>query len=647
MTAKQYLALILILTQCLLGSIAAASTLEQQRKNFVAAEGALKKGQMGRYQQLRKKLQGYALLPYLDFDELTTKLATVSNKQARLFLQSYNNTPLAERFQVRWLNHLARHRRWQSYLDFYSPQRSITRQCHYLNALIHTGQADIALPGVEAIWLHGKSRPRACDPVFRAWEKAGLRTTGLTWKRIRLAMEKGQWRLARYLGKTLDNNDRAWLQRWIDIHRQPKRVLRHQDFQQAHPYREVMLAHTVQRLSRWDSLQAREIWQKIQKRYNFNPLQILLTERRLTRAMVRNTEPEAYRFITNVQPCTHDTLLQEARIRAALLKQDWAQVANWIDQLPAHSRDSERWRYWKARALAETGDANAQQLFEELSRQRSYYGFLAADRVGNDYHLLHAETEIDPDFLQQLVAKPSVRRAYELFALNRWIDARREWRYATGKLSKEQLLSAAKLAQQRGWLDQAIFTLARSGYWDDLELRFPLQHRKLVEKHAGKQQLDKAWVYAVIRQESAFMQDAHSSAGAMGLMQLMPATARHVARSIKGQPTPRKAQLLQPRINIALGSTYLRQMKDKLDDSQILATAAYNAGPHRVKRWLPQDTLPADIWIELIPFKETQGYLKRVLTYTAIYESRLGQKPIRLSKRMRAIKPAPIKVAAR
>ena len=135
------------------------------------------------------------------------------------------------------------------------------------------------------------------------------------------------------------------------------------------------------------------------------------------------------------------------------------------------------------------------------------------------------------------------------------------------------------------------------------------------------------------------MDDARSHAGAMGLMQLMPATARNVARDVLKRKPPRSRELFNPDVNIALGSAYLGQVKGQLGNSAVLATAAYNAGPHRVTRWLPERTLPADIWIELVPFSETRGYLQRVLAYTVIYEKRMGKTPTRLNQRLHPVPP--------
>jgi soluble lytic murein transglycosylase len=196
------------------------------------------------------------------------------------------------------------------------------------------------------------------------------------------------------------------------------------------------------------------------------------------------------------------------------------------------------------------------------------------------------------------------------------------------------LLKASKLAHRFGWYDRAIVTMAQAGYWDDLEMRFPLAHQKLVLKHATQQKINPAWAFAIIRQESAFTPDARSGAGAMGLMQLMPRTARQVARSMRLR-RPGRYDLINITTNVRLGVGYLKKVFDKFNGNSVLATAAYNAGGYRVKQWLPETgSIPADIWVEQVPFSETQDYLKRVLVYTIIYEKRLGLESVPLIKRM-------------
>ena len=195
------------------------------------------------------------------------------------------------------------------------------------------------------------------------------------------------------------------------------------------------------------------------------------------------------------------------------------------------------------------------------------------------------------------------------------------------------MLMAAQLAHDWSWHDRAIMTLMQADYWDDLEKRFPLAHRDLVQTNAKLHGVEAAWTFAIIRQESAFTEDAKSHAGAMGLMQLMPATAKQVAHNL--QVRFHRNDLLDASTNVMLGVSFLRRMLDQFKGNKVLATAAYNAGGHRVTKWLPKEgSIPADLWVELVPFNETRDYCKRVLTYTVIYEQRLGQRPVPLIERM-------------
>jgi len=631
---------------CLLSMLntqVAAKTVQQ--KVFLEAEKALINGQTHKLQQLKLKLAGYPLLPYLDYQALKRKLSSANEAEVKNFLQRYKGTPIADTMRRHWLDHLARQSRWKAYRSVYTPQGNIRRQCQYMHALIKTGSSDKAWPKIEKIWLHGKSRPSACDSVFKAWENAGKRTTELTWKRINLAMEAGQWRLARYLGKSLSNKDNVWLKRWIRIHQNPKAVLRVQDFSKTHPYREIMLSHAIRRMARFDGLESKRLWSVVKPRYEFDADLTYKTSRRIALALERKEGPDAYNFVKSLKPKADDDRLHAAHLHAALLRQDWPQVLLDLKQWPAASQQKLRLRYWRARALLGTGQQQvANTILSELAKERSYYGFLAADLIDSPYHLAHSDTPITAADHNAVITQAGVQRALELHALGRDVNARREWRYATKGFNKAQLKAAAKIAQSIDWHDQAIFTLAKTKYWDDLELRFPVEHTQWVEQQAQKLQLDDAWIYAVMRQESAFMRDARSHVGAMGLMQLMPATARSVARKLKQKP-PSKTAILKVQNNIKLGSNYLKQLLDRHDNSPVLATAAYNAGPHRVDKWIPNQTLPADVWVDLVPYKETRRYVRRVLSYMVIYDKRLGKKPTRLQYRMAPIQAAGSKIA--
>lgn len=624
-----------------------AASLQQQRIWFADAEQAIRDGDQARYRYLKKKLRHYPLLPYLELADLKSRLSQVKKVEIKRFLQRHKNTPVADMLRRSWLNHLVREDRWRDYLVFYTPQRSVTRQCHRLTALIKTGQTRKAWPEVKKIWLHGKSRPSACDPVFNAWENAGKLTTSLRWQRIELALEARQWRLAQYLGKPLSNRDTVWLKRWIRLHRNPRNLQREQDFLSKHPYREKMLGHAVRRMAALHGLEALHLWNSIKSRYPFSKAQRDRTERRIALAIERNPSRLAYDFINRLKVRETDERLHIARLRAGLLREDWPRILQHLSAWSKTGKSTERWQYWYARALDGVGKTSqAQSVWRKLAKDRSYYGFMAADRTNVNYYLAHADTPVTAKNHRTINRLPGIQRAFEWHSLKEDVKARREWHYATKSMDKKQLKAAATLAEEKGWHDRAIFTLAKTGYWDDLQLRFPLRHRELVYENAQQYRLEPNFVFAIIRQESAFMRDARSHAGAMGLMQLMPATARHVARDYLNEKAPSKSALLQAEVNIGLGTAHLRQLMDRFDNNPILVTAAYNAGSHRVKRWLPDKKMPADIWIELVPFKETHGYLRRVMAYSVIYDKRLGRKLTKLKHRMKAVDNADILLAA-
>jgi soluble lytic murein transglycosylase len=254
---------------------------------------------------------------------------------------------------------------------------------------------------------------------------------------------------------------------------------------------------------------------------------------------------------------------------------------------------------------------------------------MAAQMLGTPYQLNHnplLQTEADKAALAQL---PAFVRIKELLALERYYDARSEWNLAISTLTPDQIHTAAHLARDWGWYDQGIRGAISSQRWNDMQLRFPNPLPHLFEQHARNRAIDPAWAVAIARQESAFWMQARSHAGALGLMQLMPATARATAKR-HNIPLKSLSLLSEPDTNIQLGTAYLSQMAERFDGNLAYASAAYNAGPSRVSQWLEaRGELPLDIWIETIPFDETRNYVQNVLAFRVIYE-RLAERPVTL-----------------
>lgn len=628
--------LVVLTTMLPLAPVSAAmesARLLEQRQLFPQAERLLRDKKIQAYRALEPRLVDYPLYPYLVFKELQPRLGTASKEEVRAFLDRYADTPLASTLRRGWLKLLYKRRDWSGFLADYQPTGNASMRCRHLFALFQSGDSKGAMDQVPSLWKVGHSQPSACDPIFKKWREAGRLTKDLVWSRIRLAMNSGHPGLADYLTRYLPIGERPLVDQWRRIREKPSRVT--SGIESNHPMVPEIVAYGVQRWARRDPQRAAAAWKQLRKARTYTPDQIADTERTIGLALARHDQPDARGWLSGLDDRGADTLVRETLALLALKERDWHGAVSWIDRLDQKSRNSERWRYWRARGLEQMGQIDpAMDLFEVLSRNRGFYGFLAADRAQRDYVLNDAPTRVSDAGLDRVAALPGIRRARELYLLGRNLDARREWYQMSRRLKGEDLAAAAVIAHRWGWHDRAILTVARTGQFDDISLRFPLAYREPVLKQSRNQALDPAWVYAVMRQESAFAHDARSPKGAMGLMQLMPRTARQVAKRAKTRLRGRDA-LYQPDTNIRLGSSYLRTLLDELGDHPALATAAYNAGPHRVKKWLPEDgEQPADLWIEEIPFRETRDYLRRVFAYTAIYERRLGDKGIRLSQRL-------------
>ncbi|MGB0712670.1 MAG: transglycosylase SLT domain-containing protein [Gammaproteobacteria bacterium] len=621
-------------------SSAPSDPLVAQRADFLAAEQALKQGDGRRYATLKKLLVDYPLYPYLEHAELDGRLSRAKAEEVASFLSRYADVPVSHRLRGRWLALLKRRGDWKAYLEFARESRYPGRECTRLWALTRVGRTEEAMAQVAPLWNVGKSQPKACDPLFALWRKGGGISADLAWSRLGKAMGRGQISLARYLVRYLDKPDKAIADAWIRLRAAPRRVLTDRRLRSDTPRVRTALVYGLRRLARRDVEKAAAAWGRLGDRYRFSPEQQARVLGAIGSELAEEGDGSARDWFLKVPEGASTADIRAQAVKAALVAEDWDSVLEWIGRMDREQRNEDNWRYWAARAHEARGDEHeANKVYAGLSLTRGFYGFLAADRIGVSYTMGDEPIQVTPAVAHATENAPGVLRARELHRLGRSLDARREWRDAVAAMDNTQKAAAARVADGWGWHDQAIFTAAKAGEFDDLRLRFPLAFRSKVSRHAGRQKIDMAWVYGVMRQESAFAHDARSSAGAMGLMQLMPATARDVARNLRFRLRGTR-QLFVPDTNIKLGTRYLRMMLDDLDQHPVLATAAYNAGPHRAKRWRPKDRMvPADIWIELIPFKETREYVRRVFAYTVVYEERIGLTPRRLSSWLKPILP--------
>jgi soluble lytic murein transglycosylase len=627
---------------CITAGFADNDPLAKQRAQFLEAHQALQENRPGDYRRLAVGLTDYPLYRYLEFEELRSRLGSATAAELGEFIERYDGEPVSWRLRRAWLYSLARQKQWKTFLQIYREPQPVELQCYRLQALLAQPpvKTDALVADAVNLWLVGKSQDEACDPAFDYLYANNHITHDLVWQRIRLAMENGNASLAGFLAKRLPEADRGWVTLWREARTRPAQTLESRELRQDSPHASEIVLYAIQRLDGADAGQAHRRWQSLREQYAFTPEQVMQVDREIAMAAVWQNLPTAHAWLMEVPDAAVDETVRAWRIRTALADADWAAVAKHIEALPQEEAQKEEWRYWHAVALDKTDRHNqAMDEFAQLAKLRDYHGFLAADQLSWPYEMSDQPVEYTEESLQHLAQQPRFVRARELYRAEMLLDARREWEQAIQGMPDTELKLAAVLAQQWGWHDCAILTVARSGDYDDLALRFPLSFSEAVQGQARARQLDPAHVYAVIRQESAFNKDARSHAGAMGLMQLMPKTGSATARKY-GIPLGSMRNLFEPEKNISIGSAYLRQVMEQYDNSIVLASAAYNAGPHRVRRWLPETrSLSAASWIALIPFTETRKYVQRVLAYAAIYDWRMQREITPLRKHMPMVMP--------
>ena len=644
---QRYLALVLLLFGLLGVAMAVfAQDITQQeedrRRDYLSALEALKAGQHGRFKALYNGLDGYILRGYLEYESLKNRVPSASAAEIRRFLAENSQAPTSDVIRKKWLRVLASRGDWPTFLAEYQDIADEPElQCLRLSHLLKTSeQQAVLMAEVEQLWLTGKQLPRACDPVFSAWKKAGHMTADKVWARIRLAMEDRNLRLASDLAAYLDPSERIWVKRWEAMHRDPVRELHNIAYPVETPVARMVVKHGIVRLAYRDPEEAMIQWHLLKSKYQFFGEDDNYVLRNIAILAAQDQLPQALVWLSEVSADPADETLHLWRVKTALRAGQWETAKRFIAGLSEEQQHESRWRYWSARILEATGSqSEARSLYQGVARDRSYYGFLAADRVDADYSMQHVGVEASPEEISATLARPGLQMAQELYQMGQVTDARRQWVWTMRRMNNRELAVAAVIAQQWGWYDRAILTVAKSDHQDDLELRFPLLYRDVIEANASEAGIDPSWVYGVVRQESAFVVDARSSAGALGLMQLMPSTGRLTGRKIN-MPIRNNRALLNVENNLRLGASYLKEVLGRNNGNQVLATASYNAGPNRVSSWLPQRNMEADIWVELIPFSETRDYVKNVMSYTTVYDHRLGSRPVRLRSRMTDIAPA-------
>ena len=631
---------LLLLTLLPITSVQADARLQLQRQQFKQAYELINSGKDYNFVTLSKGLQDYPLYAYLQFSHLYTKFNKQDEAAIRRFLQENANTPLEKRMRTRWLYKLAKQKNWQAFLSDYQPQSASDLRCYQLQARINTTPLDqTLLNDIRAMWLVGQSQVKECDPAFERFYKSKLMSPELIWERIRLSMQAGNLRLAKHLSARLNKDDQQRALLWRQVVINPQKNLNDPALGQDTPLNREIVMHGLHKLASNNPMAAKSYWINLKSQYAFTQAEQESVERQITFTAVQKKLPQAPVWLESLQSQQNSDEIQRYLIRYATGAQDWERLEKWTRKSAHPDFNHLRWKYWKARSLEHIGQkSDADLIYKALAHHRDYYGFLAAEKLGVGYRYNDQRLTLNREQEAALLAIPAIMRARELYVQKIYEDARREWSHATSTMKRDQLLQSSVLADEWGWHDRTILTLGQAKAYDDLERRFPLPYNTIIKKYASKRGLPASIIYTLMRSESAFIHDVRSWAGAMGLMQVMPATGQQTAKKIGLKNYKNASQLYDPETNIAIGTAYLKEMLKRYDGNFIMAAAAYNAGPHRVTRWRPErGCKPGEEWVETIPFNETRRYVRRALFYSVLYQWRMNEKINSIQSQLKAV----------
>lgn len=588
-------------------------------------------------------LQAYVVYDYLVAARLRRDLSLRPDENldaaADAFLQAHLGKSVARALRKDWLSSLAQRRRWDWFLPRSLDVVDPALVCNRLAARLSTNDTQGLAAAALIRWIVPQKPPAECADVFTWLRQQGLLTPALAQTRTRAALAADNPKLAREFAADVPVSLRAPLLQWSDLLESPRPAL---NVLATHPSLSVeaeALVMGFDKLSRSDGGFALDMLPRLLAREGIAPALQDHLRRAAALGAAYGRDPRAIAAFDEIPSAAVDSQVQEWRVRAALWNGDYGRALTWIQAMPPALSAQPRWRYWRARAVAATtGVDAAAALFGEIATLRDYYGYLAADRLNQPYNLNVRPSPLDAAAQAALANQPGMIRAHELFDCDMADEAASEWAAALEGADSDLRVQAAVLASRWGWYAQSITTLAQTGEFDDIALRYPRPFLDAVNQASKLAQLPQDWILAVMRQESLFRKDAVSRADARGLMQMMPSTAVAVARRWH-LSLPGRDGLFDPSSAVPLGAVYLRELLDRYGEQLALSLAAYNGGPASIGRWLPAAPMDADVWIENIPYNETRGYVQHILEHIIAFASVRGAQTPRLAVLLPQIEP--------
>ncbi|WNN44985.1 MULTISPECIES: murein transglycosylase [Winslowiella] len=598
-----------------------ADSLDAQRQRYQQIKQAWDNKQMDTVEQLMPTLRDYPLYPYLEYRQLSQNLNQETSMAVSNFIKQHPTLPPVRSLSSRFVNELARREDWRGLLAF-SPEapKPVSARCNWYYARWATGQQQVAYTGAKEIWLTGSSLPATCDKLFSVWQGAGEQTPITTLERIRLAMIAGNTSLVNYLAKQLPSDYQTMANAVMDLQNNPASV---ESFARAvgpTDFTRQATSIAFASVARQDAENARAMIPSLVRLQKMSEQEKQdLDEAVAWRLMGNDITSEQARWRDNVVMRSGSTSLIERRVRMALGNNDRRGLNTWLARLPVEDKQKDEWQYWQADLLIEQGrKEEADGILQKLMQERGFYPMVAAQRLGVEYPL---RVDKAPRPEGSLLQGNAIARVRELMYWNMDNLARTEWAYLVASKTSSEQQMLARYAFEQDWWDLSVQATISGKLWNHLEERFPLAWNDQFKRFTQDKQIPQSYAMAIARQESAWNPKAGSPVGASGLMQIMPATAQHTVKLYSIPGYVNSSQLLDPQTNIQIGTQYLEHVYQQFDQNRIFASAAYNAGPSRVKTWLGNSAgrLDAVAFIETIPFSETRGYVKNVLAYDAYY----------------------------
>ncbi|MEO8383899.1 MAG: transglycosylase SLT domain-containing protein [Betaproteobacteria bacterium] len=622
------------------GTAVVTQQLSAGDKDMIAARAAFERHDLKSLASIRERLNNasanlHPLVSYVQYWWLSANLAqtgafAVSNAtEIHAFLAANPHSVVADSLRRDWLKILGKLNQWELFASeaplFNNDDPEIT--CHQWRNRLSRNDRD-ALTEAKAYWSSARAAPTACDEVFARLFAEKTISANEAWLRVRTLLENNQLADARKSAMLIPNVASNFERYTALAGQNPAQFLQREKLQPASQSSVECFLFAVTRLARSDADKAASLLDAHGKKLAASDLAYAWAQVGLYGAMQHDSS--AIGWFEHAGSRLNDT--QSAwKARAAMRAGDWTTVRTAIGGMSEPERRESTWRYWLARAAQQTGDLeSARVLRASLARENNFYGVLSAEELGLSTRPSWQGWKPSRVEIDAVIQRPAIGRALALYRLDLRSEGLREWLYGIRDMDDQQLLAAAEAARVANIPDRAINTAEKTLAVHDFAQRYPTPHHADLSTRVQAQGLDEAWVYGLIRQESRFMADAKSRAGAMGLMQLMPATATWAAKKVSMDRFS-LAKVTDVSVNLNLGAFYLRHVLDDLGHP-VLATAGYNAGPGRARRWRATQALEGAIYAESIPFNETRDYVKKVMVNAWFYAQQAGATTRRLKE---------------